>query len=54
VERTITVTPDGTAEVGGNHDGNAHPETSLYIAVAAVLAGGVYSVALFTLDVLVG
>jgi cytochrome c oxidase subunit IV len=38
VERTITVAPDGTAEVGGNHDGNTHPGTALYVGVAAVLA----------------
>ncbi|MDQ3943833.1 MAG: cytochrome C oxidase subunit IV family protein [Actinomycetota bacterium] len=38
MERTITVAPDGTAEVGGNHSGNAHPGTSLYIGVAVILA----------------
>jgi cytochrome c oxidase subunit 4 len=38
VERTITVAPDGSAEVVGNHDGQAHPGTSLYIGVAVVLA----------------
>lgn len=39
MEHAITVAPHGSApEVDGNHDGRAHPGTTMYIGVAVVLA----------------